>query len=328
MIDDEYIIKYFFYYRNHERLNHKKLLNIPNNILKYLNSRYNDSDSIEETIVRIKNKIENKPVCNICGKKLIYTKLPNIPYRKTCSYNCSRKQASQTQIITLQKEYGENIINISQIDDVKKKKIKTCLKNYGVENPLQNKEILKRTQETKIKKYGDKNHFEKYKQTCLERYGVENPMQSKDILDKFDFKSVIRKMHITKRKNHTFNTSRPEEYIYERLCEIFTADNVIRQYHTEEYPFDCDFYIIPLNLYIEYQGMWTHNDHPFDETNENDLKIVESWRQKNSTFYNGAINVWTKRDVLKRNTAKKNNLNWIEFFNLSQFDEWLNQLFT
>ena len=74
--------------------------------------------------------------------------------------------------------------------------------------------------------------------------------------------------------------------------------------------------------------MWTHNDHPFDETNENDLKIVESWSQKNSKFYNGAIDVWTKRDVLKRNTAKKNNLNWIEFFNLSQFDEWLMQLIT
>ena len=39
-----------------------------------------------------------------------------------------------------------------------------------------------------------------------------------------------------------------------------------------------------------------------------------------------AIDVWTISDPLKRKTAKKNNLNWIEFFNMEQFMEWYNQI--
>jgi len=36
-------------------------------------------------------------------------------------------------------------------------------------------------------------------------------------------------------------------------------------------------------------------------------------------FYEIAINVWTVRDPLKRETARKNNLNWLEFFTLDEF---------
>ena len=36
--------------------------------------------------------------------------------------------------------------------------------------------------------------------------------------------------------------------------------------------------------------------------------------QKNSKYYDKVINDWTVRDVLKRNTAKENNLNYLEIF--------------
>ena len=42
-------------------------------------------------------------------------------------------------------------------------------------------------------------------------------------------------------------------------------------------------------------------------------------------MYINAIEVFTKLDVKKRNWAKENNLNWIEFFNLNQFIEWIKQ---
>ena len=38
--------------------------------------------------------------------------------------------------------------------------------------------------------------------------------------------------------------------------------------------------------------------------------------------YMAFIDTWTKRDPLKRETAKKNNLNWLEFFNMEQFFAW------
>ena len=40
-------------------------------------------------------------------------------------------------------------------------------------------------------------------------------------------------------------------------------------------------------------------------------------------FYNNAITTWTIRDVNKRETAKKNNLNWIEFFDASKLIDFI-----
>ena len=45
---------------------------------------------------------------------------------------------------------------------------------------------------------------------------------------------------------------------------------------------------------------------------------------KKNTQYLRAIKVWSKTDPLKREIAKKNNLNWIEFFNMNQFLDWFN----
>ena len=42
-------------------------------------------------------------------------------------------------------------------------------------------------------------------------------------------------------------------------------------------------------------------------------------------FYKIAIEVWTIRDVSKRNIAKLNNLYWIEFFNLEDFNLWFKE---
>lgn len=52
-------------------------------------------------------------------------------------------------------EYKYNIDNISKLESIKEKKIKTTLKNYGVENPSQSSEIFIKSQKSgkKIKKH-------------------------------------------------------------------------------------------------------------------------------------------------------------------------------
>jgi len=37
-------------------------------------------------------------------------------------------------------------------------------------------------------------------------------------------------------------------------------------------------------------------------------------KSKNTKYYNVAIEVWTQRDVNKRNVAKENKLNYLEIF--------------
>jgi len=75
---------------------------------------------------------------------------------------------------------------------------------------------------------------------------------------------VQEKRNNTMMKNHSFNTSKPEEDAYELICKKFGIDCVIRQHKSDLYPFNCDFYVTTCDLYIEFQGSWTHGDHAFN----------------------------------------------------------------
>ena len=155
----------------------------------------------------------------------------------------------------------------------------------------------------------------KQKETVMEKYGVEYAAQSEVIKEK------SRKTNLE--RYGVENTSKPEKDILVLLQEKFP--DVVYQYRSELYPFDCDFYIPSLNLYVEFQGHWTHGSKPFEGTEE-DLAEFGKWKQKalTSKFYQTAIYVWTELDVKKRQLARKNELNWIEFFNMDQFNEWYN----
>lgn len=243
-------------------------------------------------------------------------------------------------------KYGDS--NYNNLEKAKQ----TNISKYGVENPFQSEEIKNKIENIKLEKYGNKrftnrikaentclkrygikNAFniekfkEKSKQTLISKYGVDNFAKSKKWKDKFNNKNWIesqqQKIYNTKKKNNTFKTSINEEQIYQLLLQKF--NKVERQYKSELYPFNCDFYISELNLYIEYQGTWLHGKEPYNANNEEHIKQINLWKSKNTNFYNTAINVWTIRDPLKRQTAKDNNLNWIEFFNMEEFLEWYNK---
>lgn len=117
-------------------------------------------------------------------------------------------------------------------------------------------------------------------------------------------------------------SSSNEDKIFEYLQQKYIG--VCRQYKSEKYPFFCDFYIPSKDLYIEYQGYWSHGNEAYIGTKEQNER-VKLWKAKNGPQYMKAIINWTKKDVLKRETAKKNKLNWIEFFNMDEFMEWYNK---
>ena len=98
--------------------------------------------------------------------------------------------------------------------------------------------------------------------------------------------------------------------------------NVITQYKDSSYPFACDFYIPYLYLFIECNYHCTHGGRLYEGT-ENDKKIEEKWKKKNTKFYDNAIQTWTDRDVNKRNTVRENKLNYIEFWNIDNLKTWM-----
>ena len=204
---------------------------------------------------------------------------------------------------------------------VKEKLKQTCLEKYGVEYILQSKEIREKSKQTCLEKYGVEFSAqadvvkEKIKQTCLKRYGVPNGGGSKQSLDK---------IANTKRKNHSFTTSKPEENLYQEIKSIYPS--VIRQYKESRYPYNCDFYIPELDMFIELQGSWTHGKHPYNEKSNQDQLILNKWKSRlldNHGFYLTAIKVWTISEPKKRETAKKNNLNYVELFNKEDINLFL-----
>lgn len=119
--------------------------------------------------------------------------------------------------------------------------------------------------------------------------------------------------------NGWFKISKAEDDYYNKLVQIYGEDDIIRNYQdsrysrlSDNYRFRCDFYIKSEDKFIEFNRWWHHGTHPFDETNEEDIKLLNEWRSKSTTDnqYSEAIKTWTIRDVEKINSAKINNLNY------------------
>lgn len=319
---DKLISKIFFrdnqlyqvYFRRFYK-NPKKYINKYLCIKEYLNNRYNDSKDIRETLYRIYRNIEIRPVCKICGKELnlCIVNKKNQVFPTYCSISCEMKDPE-----VMKKHNDSCIEKYGSVNNSKKTK-NTCLERYGVKAGFNNgKEKI-----TKLLKYGSEIYVnpQKARETCIKKYGVISPLCLNTTRIKRKSFESLQKEYNTKRKNNSFNTSKPEEQSYELLKQKYP--DTIRQYRSDLYPFNCDFYIPSLDLYIECNYSWTHGGHPFNKDNSEDLKLLEKWKSGKSNYYNNAITTWTIRDVNKRNIAKKNRLNWVEFFNVDDFGFWL-----
>ena len=261
------------------------------------------------------NDIHDFPKCKECGTT--FGQNVNVDRRGYVTQFCSRKCANNNEIT---KQHLKD----------------TCYKKYGVSNPAKAAYIKEKYQQRMEEKYGigiknawqAKEIKDKSKQTLLRKFGVDNIAKSQYAKDKHKAceAQTVAKRNATKKARGTFNTSKPEEVCYKLLIDKFGQDDIVRQYTSELYPFNCDFYIKSLDLYIEYNGSWTHGKHPFDPTNKDDIEIVEKWKAKNKKYYFIAINTWTKRDVNKRNVAKQNNINIKEFWKVSELEEFLKDL--
>ena len=93
MIDDEYIIKYFY---GKKSFISSRLNKIPTEIEEYLKNRYENFKSFKETIYRIKNELEEEPKCLTCGKTLEFHE-SGMFYRKFCNINCSNLNKEKIQ---------------------------------------------------------------------------------------------------------------------------------------------------------------------------------------------------------------------------------------
>lgn len=239
-------------------------------------------------------------------------------------YPAQNKEIRQKQLDTCTKNYGVPYPGMAEV--IKEKIKQVSIKKYGKPCCLTNEEIHKKALKTKLKKYGDENYNNRKaaEQTCLNKYGIKNPMTCVNgIESKFRLKS-----YKTKLNKGLYCTSKEEKIFYQEACKKFNKEDIKRQYRDVRYPFNCDFYIKPLDTFIELNIHWTHGPHKFDKNNLDDIKFLNYWQNKATTIngYNDAIKVWTTKDPLKFKVAAKNNLIYKVFYTLEEALNWLKEI--
>lgn len=161
-----------------------------------------NGDFIEVNVLDL-IKGSHEPVqceCDYCGAAIKieyrkYIKSKNNNKLLCCNNGACRGKKSKDTCI---KKY--NVTNVSQLQEVKNKKIETCRKNFGVDHPFQSDEIQDKFIKTLEEKYGKgiinvsqvKEIQDKMKATFKEHYGVDNPAKSNVIQDKIQATNLTR----------------------------------------------------------------------------------------------------------------------------------------
>lgn len=223
-------------------------------------------------------------------------------------YTCMAESVREKRSITMQARYGGN----SPMCDatVREKQAATMYRKYQARHALQARRFIDKMTATNLARYGVRNAMQSaHSSACMEKYGVSSPMQCKQIVDK---------MMATKLQNHTINTSATEDILYDQLCDVFGKDDVIRQYKSCRYDWNCDFYVKSCDMFIELNASFFHNRHWFDDMDFNDCAELSSFMAKaaldsNSSYF-GVVQTWSVYDVRKRQDARDANLNYIVFW--------------
>ena len=192
---------------------------------------------------------------------------------------------------TILKKYG--VKNISQIENVKEKKIKTTLINYGVENPskspiIQDKirniyhnkstseknKIKENTKNTCKLKYGGNAPMyseevkHKRNKNNLEKYGVENPSQYAEFEEKKS-KSQFKYKEYILPSGKVIKLQGYEPKCFDILLEIYSEKEILHKKtdvpeiwyigtDNKKHRYYPDFYIPKENMIIEVKSTYTY----------------------------------------------------------------------
>ena len=135
------------------------------NLIKNLNSLVS-GETISEQLFLLRKK---RTFCEVCGKPTTFRSFGE-GYNRFCSKECRRISMNENLEKTMLGKYG--VKRPAQDPEIKAKMDKTLMKNHGVKNA------------NDLKTKPSKPNIEKAKKTNLERYGVEHPLQNKEIRKK------------------------------------------------------------------------------------------------------------------------------------------------
>jgi len=211
-----------------------------------------------------------------CDNRTTFTDL-SLGYNKYCSRICSnidnRERNSKSLLghrvtettkekirernkqKTLSKETKMKISEKLKSEEVRKKIKETCLKNFGVENPMKREEIKEKTRDTMMK-----------------RYGVENPSKLPEVRRKIS--EYMKNGGATHSNSFVKNPSGPQVKIYNNVKELY-SEALIEYWVLDKYRLDIA--ILSLKIDIEYDGKHWHQDQEKDRKRDEELESL-GWK--------------------------------------------------
>ena len=154
-------------------------------------------------------------VCDVCGKPMP-RKYEHYIYKSKMGIDtCNQCKSVKSKETCIQK-YG--VENPMQCKEIQNKAKQTNLNKYGTESPMQTKEIQEKLQQSIFDKYGVHHPAqsemvrEKMKQTTLKKYGVEYASQAEEIRlkvqqtvrEKYGVDYISQAEEVKKKKKNTF----------------------------------------------------------------------------------------------------------------------------
>jgi len=267
-------------------------------------SKYTDTEYID-LITRIKEKFP---------EVIEQVSISGFNQRKRYTVHCDacqiERQINGRAIINCLHGLSRNLCYSCSSKQSHQAVLDTMVQRYGTTNPLE----IPRVREKVISKN---------LQRCGKPWNVlSDSFKERNALG-FSSGETIRKAHSTRKRNGSYTKSDPEDVVYSKLLSSF--GEVIRHYRSDLYPFECDYYIPPKDMYIEYHGFWTHGLRPYDSSDADCVSKLKHWEERKTAnpFYKNAIYTWTDLDVRKKETAKHNQLNWRAFYSINEVDKFL-----
>lgn len=290
------------------------------------NSLMHKAEKQQIIVYELLTNDHTKHLCEICNKEALFIDAKT-GYSRTCSDSCKRQLKSVTTKKNHKKRDYTAVLNKCKI---------TWIKNLGVDNPRKSKKIKEKIIATNNIRYGEDYGVKsclvktKIKKSNIDRFGVDNFCKSEEYKNLYKDPEWVRakmeKECMAKKNNKTFNTSKPEKELFEKIQLLYPSTQ-FQKTDYPNFPFNVDYYIPEFDLLIEYQGSWTHGKEPFDINNSKHIEILAKWKDKaiNSKYYQNAIETWTIRDTNKLKIANELHLNYLRLY-MFNTDECVNQI--
>lgn len=215
---------------------------------------YPDSQSISETLYRILNDIDERPVCKVCGKPVSYCRgNRDRGFRKYCSVQC---RDTDPEFL---KKFSENAKNYfanltdEMREEINRKK-KEGSERYRVKKILK---MIKNNEDIQIFCADNGSGFEKYDPYDAELIKIQKLVYNEYLFsDEFfldlDFHQPKEYKNVTIYEMNSFETA---------FAELLDSLNIKYVYRYMDFcnPFETDFYLPEYNVGVECNGARWHS---------------------------------------------------------------------